>query len=148
PSALLRRRGTRSLPLKSGGGDGPRRWWSGHCPLLDPSPSSAKREPRLAARGALLSSCQLPPLLQGGAAAPPRGHQEGVALAEDALDIGRVHVGMADMDLVLLAGLDDVGHGVEHLGVLVLAGVAELLGKVALADQHEADAGHLLQDVG
>src|SRR5258706_3222008 len=55
---------------------------------------------------------------------------------------------VAHRDLVLPAGLDDVGHGVEHLRMLVLARKAEFLGKVALANQYEADTWHLLENVG
>src|ERR1700704_2826424 len=54
---------------------------------------------------------------------------------------------MADRHLVLLAGLDDVGHGVEHLRVLVLAREAELLAEIAFADQDQADARHLGQNI-
>ena len=59
-----------------------------------------------------------------------------------------VDVRVADHDVVPLAGVDHPRHPFEHLGVLVLAGIAELLGEIALADEDGADAGHLLQDVG
>src|SRR5262249_39799819 len=89
-------------------------------------------------RSGLRSLRQGPALVERREAARRRSHQEGVALAEDALDVGRVDVRMADRDLVLLAGVDDVLHGVEHLRVLVLAREAELLAQVAFADQDQA----------
>src|SRR5215467_11529855 len=86
-------------------------------------------------------------LVERREAAARRGHQEGVALAEDALDVGRVDVRVADRDLALLAGVDDVLHRVEHLRMLVLAREAELLAQIAFADQDQADAGYLGEDV-
>src|SRR5260370_28715130 len=96
----------------------------------------------------LLPSRQLPPLVERREAAHRRRHQERVALVEDALHVGGVHMRVADRDIVLPAGLDDVGHGIEHLRMLVLARKAEFLGKVALANEYEADARHLLENVG
>src|SRR5262249_15859311 len=96
----------------------------------------------------LLPPRHLPSLIQRREAAHWRRHQERIALAEDALDVGGVDVGMADGNFVLPAGLDDVGHGVEHLRMLVLARKAEFLGKVALANQYQTDTWHPLQNVG
>src|SRR5258708_37368446 len=96
----------------------------------------------------LLPSRQLPPLVERREAAHRRRHQERVALVEDALHVGGVHMRVADRDIVLPAGLDHVGHGIEHLRMLLLARKAEFLGKVALANEYEADARHLLENVG
>src|SRR5262249_3619403 len=74
-------------------------------------------------------------LVERREAAGRRRHQEGVALAQDSLDVGRVDVRVADRHLALLAGVDDVLHRVEHLRMLVLAREAELLAQVAFADQ-------------
>ena len=53
---------------------------------------------------------------------------------------------MADRDVVLFAGVDHLGHPLEHGRVLVLARQAELLRQITLADQDGADAFHLAQD--
>src|SRR5215831_15528987 len=95
----------------------------------------------------LLPSREMPPLIERREAAHRRRHQERVALAENALHIGGIHVRMADRSFILPAGLNDVSHRVEHLRVFVLARKAEFLGKIALADQYEADARHFLQNI-
>src|SRR6266540_3529950 len=77
---------------------------------------------------------ELQSLVEGGVAAHRRRHQEAVAFAENALDIVCVDVRMPDRHVVRLAGIDHARHPFEHLGMLVLARVAELLGEVALAD--------------
>ena len=56
-------------------------------------------------------------------------------------------MGMADHDVARLAGVDDPGHRVPHLRVVVLAGEAELLAEIAFADQHRADPRHVVQHV-
>ncbi len=94
------------------------------------------------------ASSELQALVECRVAAHWSGHQEAIALAEDALDIVGIDVGMADDDVVLLAGIDHPLHPFEHLGMLVLARQAELLGEVAFADQDGADARDLLEDLG
>src|SRR6266540_953480 len=91
--------------------------------------------------------CEFEPFIQGGVTAHRRGHQEAVALGEDALHVVDINVRVADDNVVPLTGLDDPRHPLEHLGMLVLPRVSELLGEVALADEDGADAGHLLQDL-
>src|SRR5215510_14966673 len=104
--------------------------------------------PARRAYAGLCASRQLQALVEGGIAAHGGGHQEAIAFAEDALHVVGVDMGMADDHIVLLAGVDHPRHPFEHLGMLVLAGIAELLGEIALADEDGADAGHLAQDVG
>src|SRR5262245_25863549 len=82
----------------------------------------------------LRPSGELEPFVQRGVTAHRRGHQKAIALAEDALDIVGIDVGVADDHVVLLAGVDHPRHPLEHLGMLVLPGIAELLGEIALAD--------------
>src|SRR5262249_34964502 len=89
---------------------------------------------------------ELEPLLQRGGTAYRRGHQEAVALGQDALHIIGIHVWVTNNDVVPLAGLDHPRHPFEHLGMLVLPWIAELLREIALANQDRADAGDLLQD--
>src|SRR4051794_34961197 len=84
--------------------------------------------------------------VEAAVAACRRRHQEAVALLDEAADVAGVDVRMAADDVVLLADAQDVAHGLGDDGVLVLARVAEVLRQVALADQHDADAGHFLQD--
>src|SRR5262245_22920518 len=122
--------------------------------MLVPPAVTTRWRPRFAVRArspgicGLCASCQLQAFVEGGVAAHRRGHQEAVALAEDALHVVGVDVRMADHYVVLLAGVDHPRHPFEHLGMLVLAGIAELLGEIALTNQDGADAGHLAQDVG
>src|SRR5262245_66148221 len=86
----------------------------------------------------LRPSGELEPLVQGGVAAYRRGHQKAIALAPDALDVVGIDVGMADDHVVLLAGVHHPRHPLEHLGMLVLPGIPELLIEVTLAD-HDRD---------
>src|ERR1700751_2711823 len=95
----------------------------------------------------LRPSGQLARLVQIAVTARRRAHQEAIALLDDALDIVRLHMRMADDDIGLLAGIDDLRHRLEHGLVLVLPRIAELLRKIALADQNGADAGHVFQNV-
>src|SRR5262249_1243618 len=83
----------------------------------------------------LRPSGELEPLVQRRVTAHRRGHQKAIALAEDALDVVGIDVGVADDHVVPLAGVDHPRHPFEHLGMLVLAGIAELLGEIALADE-------------
>ena len=59
-----------------------------------------------------------------------------------------IDVRVADDDVMPLTGIDDPRHPFEHLGMLVLPRVTELLGQIAFADEDRADARHLRQDVG
>src|SRR6266487_28924 len=131
----------------------PRRSGSPPAFPLAPLPHlPASSDCRLADRAA---ECLVPPngprikapYLQGGVTAHRRGHQEAVALGEDALHVVDINVRVADDNVVPLTGLDDPRHPLEHLGMLILPRVSELLGEVALADEDGADAGHLLQNL-
>src|SRR5579885_2019478 len=90
---------------------------------------------------------ELQSLLERGVASDRRRHQEAVALVDDPLDVARVDMRMADRHVGLLAGAHDLGHRLEHHGMLILPRIAELLREVALADQDHADARHVLQNV-
>src|ERR1700694_1620325 len=81
-----------------------------------------------------LPSGELSALLQHRERARRARHQEAVALGDQALDVLGVGVGVAAGDVVVLADLEDAVDGLGHDWVLVLAGVAELLAEVALAD--------------
>src|SRR5690606_24604185 len=97
--------------------------------------------------GGLTASRQAARLVQIGKTARRSAHQEAVALVDHALRIGRRDVRVAHHHIVLAADRHHLGHGVEHFLVLGLARVAEFLAEVALADEHGADAGHILEHV-
>src|SRR5436309_3515600 len=88
----------------------------------------------------LRASGELEAFVERRIAAHRRSHQETVAFAEHALHVAGVDVRMADHDIVLLAGVDHPLHPFEHLRVLILPGIAELLGEVAFANENGADA--------
>src|SRR5579863_9573752 len=69
----------------------------------------------------LLRRREVPVALHG------RAHQEAVAFLDDALDIALFDVGMADHDIVPLAGVDDALHPLQHGLVLVLPWIAQFL---------------------
>src|SRR2546430_13303201 len=54
--------------------------------------------------------CEFEPFIQGGVTAHRRGHQEAVALGEDALHVADINVRGADDDVVPLTGLDAPRH--------------------------------------
>src|SRR5262245_47966105 len=89
---------------------------------------------------------ELASLLQHAERARGARHEEAVAARDQALDVRPVRMGMAARDVVVLADLENAVDGLGHHRVLVLARVAELLAQVALADQHHADALHLLEN--
>src|SRR4029077_13208949 len=99
------------------------------------------------ARSQLRPYGRLARLVEIAVAAYRRAHHKAITLLDDALDIERLPLRMDDDDIGLLASIDDLRHRIEHGLVLVLPRVAELLGKVALADQDGADAGHVFQNV-
>src|SRR5215204_1983116 len=99
------------------------------------------------ARNELRPARELARLVEVAVGADRRTHQEPIAFLDDPLGVAGLHVGMADDHVRLLANADDLGHRLQHHLVLVLARIAELLAQVALADEHGADARHLLQHI-
>src|SRR3984957_2986672 len=97
--------------------------------------------------GELAPPGELPTLVERTVTAGCPGHQVAEALTEQTLDVVGVDVWMADGDLEALARRHHLADRGEHLGVLVLARMAKLLGEVALADQDAADSRDVLQDV-
>ncbi|CAM2153704.1 hypothetical protein PT2222_20268 [Paraburkholderia tropica] len=59
----------------------------------------------------------------------------------------RRNVRVPDHDVVLFAGLDDLAHCVEHFRMFVLTRKTQFLAQVAFANQNQADAGHVREDV-
>src|SRR5712691_4125889 len=73
-------------------------------------------------------------------------HQEPVTLVNHTLGVLRVNMRMTARDAMLVADAADGRHRFDDGRTVVLARVAEVLGEIAFADQHDTDARHLFQD--
>src|SRR2546423_6795801 len=92
-------------------------------------------------------SGNLPARLEARERARRPRHQEPIALLHDnALRVLRFHVRVTAHHAVLAADASDGGHRLDDGRMIVLARVAQILREVALADQHDADAFHLVED--
>jgi hypothetical protein len=67
---------------------------------------------------------ELAAFVERGVTAGRRRHQEAIALAEDALDVVGIDMGMAYGNIVLLAGPDYLSHRLEHRSMIVLTRMA------------------------
>src|SRR5262245_47952104 len=83
------------------------------------------------------------PLVQHSVAARGRGHEDPVAVLDHLLDIVEGGVEPAVRYLVCLADVQDLLDAFQHVRMVVLPRVAQLLGEVALPGEDDADAGHL-----
>src|ERR1044071_6023987 len=93
-------------------------------------------------------SGNLPARGEARVAASGRSHQKSVAFVDGSLRVLRVDMRVTADHLVFGADAADSRHRFDDGGVIVLAWGAEILRQVTLADQHHADARHLLQDAG
>src|SRR5487761_892510 len=84
---------------------------------------------------------------QRGEVASRKRHEKPVALIENAGDVAVFDMRMSNRHVVSLADLQDVAHQPQQLSMVVLPGNAQLLGEVALADEQDADPGHLTYDL-
>src|SRR5262245_17980132 len=98
-----------------------------------------------AARALELPAAALEAALQRGERLRGRRHEPAESLGEHLVHVLGAYVGMAARNLVLLADGEDLVDRGGDRGMLVLAREAEVLREIALADQHHADARHLLE---
>src|SRR5262245_17467550 len=79
-------------------------------------------------------SGNLPAGVETGEAARGRGHQESVAFVDDPLRVARLDMRMPADDAMLVADAADGCHCLDDGGMIVLAGVPEVLREIAFAD--------------
>src|SRR5262245_41040611 len=85
------------------------------------------------------------PFVQNGVAARGWGHEDPVSVLDHLLDIVESGVEPTVRHIVCLTDVQDLLDSLEHVRMVVLTWMAQLLGEVALASEDDADAGDRCQ---
>ena len=92
----------------------------------------------------LATSRELPPLFQGRKAPRRRGDENSVALAEYALHVVGIDVGMTCWNVVLLTGGYHSRHRFLHRRMIVLSRIAQFLAQISFTNEYRSNPGNLL----